>query len=149
MLCGLKGYDEFVETAKEGFGVICKIIPFLVTMLVAIEMFKGAGGIDLHGASPFAGPDPTAFPDRSVTHRPDSAFERRRGAGTMHRRRASPRSGQLVSLMAATFYVAAVCFGLVSIKQTRHAIPAGLLADFAGVVASVIICRAVLGRPGQ
>jgi spore maturation protein B len=46
-LCGLKVYDEFVEGAKEGFSIILKIIPFLVTMLVAIGMFKGAGGIDL------------------------------------------------------------------------------------------------------
>ena len=44
---GIKVYDEFVEGAKEGFGVILKIIPFLVTMLVAINMFKGAGGIEL------------------------------------------------------------------------------------------------------
>jgi spore maturation protein SpmA len=44
---GVKVYDEFVDGAKEGFGVILKIIPFLVTMLVAIGMFKGAGGIDL------------------------------------------------------------------------------------------------------
>ena len=59
----------------------------------------------------------------------------------------------LVSLMAATiygstettFYVVAVYFGSVGIRQTRHAIPAGLLADLTGVVASVIICRAVLG----
>ena len=44
---GIKVYDEFVEGAKEGFNVILRIIPFLVTMLVAISMFKGAGGIDL------------------------------------------------------------------------------------------------------
>src|SRR5216110_1841173 len=44
---GVKVYEEFVEGAKESFGVILKIIPFLVTMLVAIGMFKGAGGIDL------------------------------------------------------------------------------------------------------
>jgi spore maturation protein B len=58
----------------------------------------------------------------------------------------------IVSLMAATvygstettFYVAAVYFGSVGVKQTRHAIPAGLVGDFVGVVASVIICRAVL-----
>ena len=58
----------------------------------------------------------------------------------------------LVSRMAATiygstettFYVVAVYFGAVGIKQTRHAIPAGLLADLTGVIASVIICRAVL-----
>ena len=57
----------------------------------------------------------------------------------------------IVSLMAATiygstettFYVAAVYFGSVGVKQTRPAIPAGLLADFTGVVASVVICRAV------
>jgi spore maturation protein B len=41
---GLKVYDEFGEGAKEAFNVILKIIPFLVTMLVAIGMFKGAGG---------------------------------------------------------------------------------------------------------
>src|SRR5205807_552083 len=44
---GIKVYDEFVEGAKESFNVILRIIPFLVTMLVAIGMFKGAGGIDL------------------------------------------------------------------------------------------------------
>src|SRR2546430_2336825 len=44
---GIKVYDEFVEGAKEAFNVIMRIIPFLVTMLVAISMFKGAGGIDI------------------------------------------------------------------------------------------------------
>src|SRR5207237_4877198 len=44
---GVKVYEEFVEGAKEGFNVILRIIPFLVAMLVAIGMFKGAGGIDL------------------------------------------------------------------------------------------------------
>jgi spore maturation protein B len=44
-----------------------------------------------------------------------------------------------------TFYVVAVYFGAVGVKRTRHAIPAGLLADLAGVIAAVIICRAVLG----
>ncbi len=43
-----------------------------------------------------------------------------------------------------TFYVAAVYFGSVGIKQTRHAIPAGLLADLAGGIAAAVICRAVL-----
>jgi spore maturation protein B len=58
----------------------------------------------------------------------------------------------IVSLMAATiygrtettFYLAAVYFGPVGIKQTRHAMPVGLLADLTGLIASVIICRAVL-----
>jgi len=59
----------------------------------------------------------------------------------------------IVTLMAATifgstettFYVVAVYFGAVGVKQTRHAIPAGLLADLAGIIAAVVICRAVLG----
>ena len=58
----------------------------------------------------------------------------------------------MIALMAATiygstettFYVVTVYFGSIGIKQTRHAIPAGLLADLTGVIASVIICRAVL-----
>jgi spore maturation protein B len=151
-LCGLKVYDEFVEGAKEGFGVILKIIPFLVTMLVAIGMFKGAGGIDLlaHALSPVL--TPFHFPTDLL---PIALMRPLSGGATLALftdvvHRLGPEN--IVSLMAATiygstettFYVAAVYFGSVGIKQTRHAIPAGLLADFAGVVASVIICRAVL-----
>jgi spore maturation protein SpmB len=151
-LCGLKVYDEFVEGAKEGFGVILKIIPFLVTMLVAIGMFKGAGGIDLlaRALSPLL--TPLHFPSDLL---PIALMRPLSGGATLALftdvvHRLGPEN--IVSLMAATiygstettFYVAAVYFGSVGIKQTRHAIPAGLLADFAGIVASVIICRAVL-----
>jgi spore maturation protein SpmA len=151
-LCGLKVYDEFVEGAKEGFGVILKIIPFLVTMLVAINMFKGAGGIDLlaRALSPIL--TPLHFPTDLL---PIALMRPLSGGATLALfadvvHRFGPEN--IVSLMAATiygstettFYVAAVYFGSVGIKQTRHAIPAGLLADLAGVVASVVICRAVL-----
>jgi spore maturation protein SpmA len=152
-LCGLKVYDEFVEGAKEGFGVILKIIPFLVTMLVAIGMFKGAGGIDLLARvlSPIL--TPLHFPTDLL---PIALMRPLSGGATLALftdvvHRLGPEN--LVSLTAATiygstettFYVAAVYFGSVGIRQTRHAIPAGLLADLTGVVASVIICRAVLG----
>ena len=150
---GVKVYDEFVEGAKEGFGVILKIIPFLVTMLVAIGMFKGAGGIDLLSRllSPIL--TPLQFPTDLL---PLALMRPLSGSATLALltdivHRLGPDN--IVSLMAATiygstettFYVAAVYFGAVGIKQTRHAIPAGLLADLTGVVASVIICRAVLG----
>jgi spore maturation protein SpmA len=152
-LCGLKVYDEFVEGAKEGFGVILKIIPFLVTMLVAIGMFKGAGGIDLlaRALSPIL--TPLHFPTDLL---PIALMRPLSGGATLALftdvvHRLGPEN--LVSLTAATiygstettFYVVAVYFGSVGIRQTRHAIPAGLLADLTGVVASVIICRAVLG----
>ena len=152
-LCRLKVYDEFVEGAKEGFGVILKIIPFLVTMLVAIGMFKGAGGIDLLARILSPVLTPLHFPTDLL---PIALMRPLSGGATLALftdvvHRLGPDN--IVSLMAATvygstettFYVAAVYFGSVGIKQTRHAIPAGLLADFAGVVASVIICRAVLG----
>jgi spore maturation protein SpmA len=149
---GIKVYDEFVEGAKEGFGVILKIIPFLVTMLVAINMFKGAGGIDMltRMLAPVLGP--LHFPPDLL---PIALMRPLSGGATLALftdvvHRLGPDN--IVSLMAATiygstettFYVAAVYFGSVGIKQTRHAIPAGLLADATGVIASVIICRAVL-----
>jgi spore maturation protein SpmA len=149
---GIKVYDEFVEGAKEGFAVILKIIPFLVTMLVAINMFKGAGGIDMltRVLAPVLGP--LQFPPDLL---PIALMRPLSGGATLALftdvvHRLGPDN--IVSLMAATvygstettFYVAAVYFGSVGIKQTRHAIPAGLLADATGVIASVIICRAVL-----
>jgi spore maturation protein SpmA len=149
---GVKVYDEFVEGAKEGFGVILKIIPFLVTMLVAIGMFKGAGGIDLLSRllSPIL--TPLQFPTDLL---PLALMRPLSGSATLALlteivHRLGPDN--IVSLTAATiygstettFYVAAVYFGAVGIRQTRHAIPAGLLADLTGVIASVIVCRAVL-----
>jgi len=150
---GVKVYEEFVEGAKEGFGVILKIIPFLVTMLVAIGMFKGAGGIELlsRALSPIL--SPLNFPPDLL---PLALMRPLSGSATLALltdivHRLGPDN--IVSLTAATiygstettFYVAAVYFGAVGIKQTRHAIPAGLLADLTGVIASVVICRAVLG----
>ena len=149
---GIKVYEEFVEGAKEGFGVILKIIPFLVTMLVAIGMFKGAGGIEIltQALTPIL--TPLHFPPDLL---PLALMRPLSGGATLailtdiiHR--LGPDS--LSTFMAATiygstettFYVAAVYFGSVGIKATRHAIPAGLLGDLAGVVASVVICRAVL-----
>jgi spore maturation protein SpmB len=148
----VKVYEEFVEGAKEGFNVILRIIPFLVTILVAIGMFKGAGGIDLltKWLTPVLAP--LHFPPDLL---PLALMRPLSGSGTLALlteivHRLGPDN--IVSLTAATiygstettFYVAAVYFGSVGVKQTRHAIPAGLLADLVGVIASVAICRAVL-----
>ena len=149
---GVKVYEEFVEGAKEGFDVILKIIPFLVTILVAIGMFKGAGGIDLLSRTLSPVLTPLHFPTDLL---PLALMRPLSGSATLALltdvvHRLGPDN--IVSLTAATiygstettFYVAAVYFGAVGVNQTRHAIPAGLLADLTGVVASVIICRAVL-----
>jgi len=147
----VKVYEEFVEGAKEGFEVAIRIIPYLVAILVAVGMFRAAGGIELLGnlLRPILsaiGFPPDLLP--LVLMRPLS------GSGTLGVfselvKQCGPDS--LVTRMAATiygstettFYVLAVYFGSVAVKRTRYAVLAGLTADLVGVVASVIICRMV------
>ena len=151
-LRGLKVYEEFVEGAKEGFQVAVRIIPYLVTMLVAIGMFRGSGGIDLLTAAlrpvlnlvgfppelmplalmrPLSGSGSNAlFIDLIKTFGPDHLL--------------TYTAGTIIGSTETTFYVAAIYFGAVGVKRMRHAIPAGLLADLAGIIAAIIICRAVL-----
>jgi spore maturation protein SpmA len=148
-LRGVKVYEEFVEGAKEGFSVALRIIPFLVAILVAIGMFRGAGGIEALKSvlSPILTPlgfPPDLLPMTLVRPLSGSATT---GLFTEIVQRLGPDSlvtrmaGTIFGSTETTFYVIAVYFGSVGIRRTRHAVAAGLLADFAGVVASVVICR--------
>jgi spore maturation protein SpmA len=146
-------YEEFVEGAKEGFEVAIRIIPYLVAILVAIGMFRAAGGIDLlsRALGPFM--RAVGFPSDllpMVLMRPLS------GSGTLGMfadlvKQCGPDSlvsrmgGTIYGSTETTFYVLAVYFGSVGIKRTRHALLAGLTADLVAVIASVIICRLVFG----
>jgi spore maturation protein SpmA len=146
-------YEEFVEGAKEGFHVAVRIIPYLVAILVAIGMFRAAGGIDL--IARWLGPMLAAigFPVELlplVLMRPLSGS----GASGIFNeliREVGPDSliarmaGSIMGSTETTFYVIAVYFGSVAIRRTRHAVPAGLLADLTGVIASIIVCRMVFG----
>jgi spore maturation protein SpmB len=146
-------YEEFVEGGKEGFQVILRILPFIVGMLVAIGMFRASGGMDLITGwlapvtslihfppqlvplallRPFSGSASLPLL-QDLIHRfgPDSAL--------------ALTAGTLYGCSETTFYVIAVYFGSVGIRKTRHSIPAGIIADIVGPVASVIICRAVFG----
>jgi spore maturation protein B len=146
-------YEEFVEGAKEGFQVALRIIPFLVAILVAVGMFRGAGGIDMLSRAldpllkvvgfpaellpmalmrPLSGSGSLGiFSELVATHGPDSIIAR--------------MAGTIMGSTETTFYVLAVYFGSVAIRRTRHAVPAGLLADVAGMIASIIVCRIVFG----
>jgi spore maturation protein SpmA len=148
-LRGVKVYEEFVEGAKDGFGVATRIVPFLVAILVAIGMFRGAGGIEAMKSllSPLLVPlgfPPDLLPLALVRPLSGSA-----SLAVFSELVQTTGADSLVSRMAATiygstettFYVIAVYFGSVAIRRTRHALAAGLFADFIGVVASVIICR--------
>ncbi len=152
-LRGVKVYEEFVEGAKDGFGVSLKIIPFLVAILVAIGMFRGAGGIEALKSLLTPLLAPLGFPADLlplVLVRPLSGSASI-GLFTELVQRLGPddivvrMAGTIFGSTETTFYVIAVYFGAVAIRRTRHAIAAGLTADFVGVVASVIICRLMFG----
>ena len=149
-------YDSFVEGAKEGFNTAVRIIPYLVAILVGIGVFRASGAMDylidgidravkLCGIdSDFVGALPTALMkplsgsgarglmvDAMTTYGPDSFV------------------GRLACIFQGstdtTFYILAVYFGSVGVVRTRHAVPCGLLADLAGVIAAILICYLFFG----
>jgi spore maturation protein SpmA len=143
-------YDSFIEGAKEGFNTAIKIVPFLVAILVAIGVFRASGAMDfiiggittffawIGVDTQFTGALPVAFMkplsgsgarglmiDAMTTHGADSFIGRL--ACTMQ------------GTTDTTFYIVAVYFGSVGIKNTRHAIPCGLLADLAGFTTAIFV----------
>jgi spore maturation protein SpmA len=144
-------YEEFVEGAKEGFQVAVRIIPFLVAMLVAIGMFRGAGGIDRLTLALRPALDALGFPAELL---PMALMRPLSGTGSLAMfsdlvKQFGPDSlvvrmaGTLFGSTETTFYVLAIYFGAVGVKRTRHAVPAGLIADAVGILASVLFCRLV------
>jgi len=150
---GVDAYATFVEGAKEGFGVATRIVPFLVAILVAIGMFRGAGGIDALKALLAPVLVPLGFPPELL---PMTLMRPLSGSATTALftevvQSAGPDSlvarmgGTIFGSTETTFYVIAVYFGSVAIRRPRHALAAGLTADFFGVVASVVVCRLMFG----
>jgi spore maturation protein SpmA len=151
---GVRVYESIVEGAKEGFQVALRIIPYLVAILVAVAMFRASGCLDLFVAvvSPLTAP--LGLPAEAL---PMAVLRPLSGSGSLgvmseilSTRGPDSYLGYLVSTMQGstdtTFYILAVYFGAVGIKKTRHAVPAGLLADAAGIAAAVFICHLVWGR---
>lgn len=149
----VKVYESFVEGAKEGFSTAIMIIPFLVAMLVAIGMFRASGAMALLTGflapltesinmpaevlpmsimrSLSGGGASGMMAELIATHGPDSYIGR--------------MASVLMGSTETTFYVIAVYFGAIGVKKTRHAIPAGLLADLASIIAAVFITILVFG----
>lgn len=145
---GIKVYEVMTEGAKEGFEIAIRIIPFLVAILVAIGMFRASGALDLMATvlspvtsliglpaealpmaliRPLSGGGAYGYMSEIVSNDPNSFL------------------ADLVSTMMGstetTFYVLAVYFGSIGISRARHAVPAALCADVAGLLASLAICR--------
>ncbi|MDX2443233.1 MAG: nucleoside recognition domain-containing protein [Bacteroidales bacterium] len=143
-------YEAFIEGAKEGFTTAVKIIPYLVAILVAIGVFRASGAMDWLIAgitwifqqfgvnTDFTPALPTALMkplsgsgargmmvDAMTTY----------GADSFVGRVASTVQGATDT----TFYILAVYFGAVGIKNTRYAVVCGLIADFVGIIASIFL----------
>lgn len=151
LLKKVKLYESFTEGAKNGFDTAVRIIPYLVAMLVSIGVFRASGALDLLVSflspiteligmpaevlpmafmRPLSGGGATGIMSELIaTHGPDSLI------------------GRMVSVMMGstetTFYVLAIYFGSVSIKKTRHALPAGLIADFVGIITAVVVSNLI------
>jgi len=143
-------YDAFIEGAKDGFQVAIKIIPFLIAILVAIGVFRSSGALDyltqgigfivksLGFNTDFIGALPTAL------MKPLSGNGARgMMIDAMKANGADSFVGRLASMVQGstdtTFYILAVYFGSVGIKNTRYAVTCGLIADLAGFIAAIFI----------
>jgi len=143
-------YDAFIDGAKGGFSTAIGIVPYLIAMLVAIGMFRASGAMDMlvNGmAWCFAA---IGLNTDFVPALPTALMRPLSGSGArglmvdaMVQYGADSFVGRLVSILQGstdtTFYILAVYFGSVNIKDTRYALACGLLADFAGIVAAILL----------
>ena len=150
----VKVYEVFVEGAKDGFNTEVRIITYLVAMLFAIGIFRASGAMDfvvflLSPVTNLIGMPADVLPLGLL--RPLS------GSGSlglmtelMKTHGVDSFIGVLASTMygssETTFYILAVYFGSAGIKNTRHALPAGLIADFFGLLGAVFIVRILFGN---
>ena len=142
-------YEEFVAGAKDGFNVAVRIIPYLVAILFALGLFRASGAMTYleNGLRPYlawiaippeilpmaitrplsGGGSLAVLADMVKAHGIDSPYVK--------------MGGVMYGACETTFYVIAVYFGAVGIKKTRHAVPAGIIADAAGVLLAVYVVR--------
>jgi len=151
-LRGVKVYEALTDGAKEGFTTAMRIIPFMVAIFVAIGMFRASGAMEILISilSPLT--SAVGMPAEALAMalmRPLS------GSGAFGLMSEIVNQGpdtflaDLVSVIQGstetTFYVLAVYFGAVGIRRTRHALPAALCADAAGIIAAVLVCNLWFG----
>lgn len=143
-------FEAFIEGAKEGFEVAIKIIPYLVGILVAVGVMRNSGALDyimqgLSAVIAFTGLNTDFVPALPIALMKPMSGSGARGLmiELMNTSGADSFAARVACVIQGstetTFYVLAVYFGSVAIKRTRHAVPAALLAELAGVVAAIII----------
>ncbi len=149
-------YDAFVEGAKDGFSTAVRIIPYLVAILVAIGVFRASGAMDMLIEGVRRGVEACGGNSDFVAALPTALMKPLSGSGArgmmvdaMTTYGADSFVGRLSCIFQGstdtTFYILAVYFGSVGIRNTRHAVACGLMADLAGVVAAVLIAYMFFG----
>lgn len=149
-------YEAFIEGAKDGFATAIRVIPYLVAILVAIGVFRASGGMDLligsinkcvaafGGNTDFVAALPTA-----IMKPLSGSGARGMMVDTMTTYGADSFAGRLACVFQGstdtTFYILAVYFGSVGIRNTRHAVTCGLMADIAGIIAAIAIAYMFFG----
>ena len=143
-------YDAFIEGAKDGFATAVKIIPYLIAILVAIGVFRASGAMEVVMSAITRGIEGLGFNADWVDALPTALMKPLSGSGargmmidTMKTFGAHSFAGRLACTFQGatdtTFYIIAVYFGAVGIRNTRYAVPCGLIADLAGIIAAVVI----------
>jgi len=149
-------YDAFIDGAKEGFGTAVMIIPFLIAILVAISAFRTTGCMDFIVDGIGYAFSATGLDTRFVPALPVGLMKTLSGGGArglmvdvMQTYGVDSFQGRLACVMQGssetTFYVLAVYFGSVGIKNTRYALTCGLIADLAGIIGAIAVGYAFFG----
>ena len=146
-------YEEFIQGAREGFGVAVRILPYVVGMFLAIGMLRASGGMDLIASALRPATDLLHFPPEILPMALIRPFSSAAALGILGDIAHHYPPDSLPVLIAATlygcsettFYVIAVYFGAVNVRKTRHAIPAGIVADLACPISAVLVCTAMFG----
>ena len=144
-------YDAFIEGAKEGFTTAVRIIPYLVAILVAIGVFRASGCMDYLTQGIASLVEMCGLNSDFVGALPTALMKPLSGSGArglmvdaMSTYGADSFVGRLACIFQGstdtTFYILAVYFGSVGVAKTRHAVPCGLLADLAGILAAIFVC---------
>lgn len=141
-------YDAFIEGAKDGFHTAIMIIPYLIAILVAIGIFRTSGALEwmISGIS-------WTFQQMGINTDfipalPTALMKPLSGSGArgmmvdvMRNYGADSFAGRVACTIQGsadtTFYILAVYFGSIGIKNTRYALTCGLIADFVGIIAAI------------
>ncbi|ULX55401.1 hypothetical protein A9P79_26635 [Cupriavidus taiwanensis] len=152
LICGalrrVNVYEAFIDGAKEGFGVAVQIIPYLVAILIAIGLFRAAGCMDVLMGWLMQGFAMLGVNTDFVPALPVGLMKILSGAGArglmvdvMTTYGVDSFQGRLAAIIQGstetTFYVLAVYFGSINVRNTRHALGCALVADAAGIVCAV------------